>query len=226
MVTHPAASETSPQLTFAVAPRRAGLIAVVLMHLFAVWALLTLGSVQRVVKAPLALSVSLIASPKTEPPPEPPRPLPNRLMAMREVSRIEIPPVILTEIPITQTAPAITVQPVAAAPPQPPVVVAPSPSPATVLEPPRFDLAYLNNPAPAYPPVSRRLREQGRVLLRVRVTVDGRAEAVEVKTSSGSARLDAAAAEAVRLWRFTPARQGGEPIAGYALVPIDFELTG
>jgi protein TonB len=39
--------------------------------------------------------------------------------------------------------------------------------------PPRFDAAYLNNPKPSYPPLARRLGEEGRVTLRVHVTPDG-----------------------------------------------------
>ena len=58
---------------------------------------------------------------------------------------------------------------------------------------PRFDAAYLNNPAPAYPSLSRRLGEEGRVLLRVLVDPDGRAREVHVQGASGHTRLDRAA---------------------------------
>ncbi|MBP8813779.1 MAG: energy transducer TonB [Laribacter sp.] len=88
----------------------------------------------------------------------------------------------------------------------------------------RYDLAGLNNPAPAYPASSRRLGEEGRVLLRVRVDRDGRAESVEIDTSSGFARLDEAAVTTVRQWRFAPARQGDVPVAAWARVPIRFRL--
>jgi protein TonB len=92
------------------------------------------------------------------------------------------------------------------------------------VESPRFDLAYLRNPAPAYPSLSRRLHEQGRVMLRVRVAASGDPREVRVESSSGSERLDRAALEAVRHWRFAPARRGGEPIEGEALVPVTFSL--
>jgi protein TonB len=104
---------------------------------------------------------------------------------------------------------------------------APTPAPvaeAASLEPPRYDLAYLDNPAPAYPGLSRRMREQGRVILRVLVSATGEAQTVEVGSSSGSARLDVAAIEAVRRWRFSPARRGTNAIAAWALVPIIFQL--
>lgn len=99
-----------------------------------------------------------------------------------------------------------------------PIDTAPAP------QPPRVDVSYLDNPAPAYPPLSRRLGEQGRVLLRVLVDAAGNVEAVEIQNSSGHRRLDEAAAAVVRRWRFLPARHGGRPVIGWALVPVQFEL--
>lgn len=89
---------------------------------------------------------------------------------------------------------------------------------------PRYDAAYLENPAPQYPKLSRRRGEQGKVTLRVRVRPDGRAEAVEVAHSSGHPRLDDAARETVQSWRFVPARQGETAIESSLLVPIVFKL--
>ena len=97
-------------------------------------------------------------------------------------------------------------------------------SPAAVV-PPRYDAAYLHNPAPAYPPLSKRFREQGIVMLRVRVSAAGLAEQIDLETSSGSPRLDAAAIEAVKQWRFIPAKRGNDAMAGWALVPINFRLA-
>jgi protein TonB len=108
---------------------------------------------------------------------------------------------------------ASTHTPPAAEQPAPPAVRAP-----------RFDAAYLNNPVPAYPPLSRRLGEQGRVLLRVYVRPDGRAREVHVYASSGHTRLDRAAREAVEHWQFLPARRGDEPVGAWVLVPVFFTL--
>jgi protein TonB len=96
--------------------------------------------------------------------------------------------------------------------------------PAPIL-PPRFDAAYLNNPVPLYPPAARRLGVQGKVLLRVQVSVEGRATTVELFQSSGSTALDQAAISAVRKWRFVPAKQGAELAAAWVLVPINFKLN-
>jgi protein TonB len=90
---------------------------------------------------------------------------------------------------------------------------------------PRFDADYLNNPAPRYPALSRRLREEGVVMLRVYVLPSGLPDTVELKRSSGSTRLDESALVAVRQWRFLPARSGDIAVAAWVLVPIAFSLA-
>jgi protein TonB len=70
-----------------------------------------------------------------------------------------------------------------------------------------------------------RRSEQGRVLLRVFVSIDGRAERIELQKSSGFERLDQAAEQAVQRWKFTPARQGDQTLAAWVTVPIDFRLV-
>ncbi len=92
--------------------------------------------------------------------------------------------------------------------------------------PPAFSAAYLRNPAPRYPVAARRAGEQGTVTLRVLVTRDGLPARVDVEKTSGSAQLDAAALEAVKVWRFVPARQGTDAIESWVLVPIVFRLEG
>jgi protein TonB len=92
------------------------------------------------------------------------------------------------------------------------------------LTPPTFNAAYLSNPVPRYPLASRRSGEQGTVTLRVLVARDGAAARVKLERSSGSPHLDAAALEAVKAWRFTPARRGADAIESWMLVPIMFRL--
>ncbi len=91
---------------------------------------------------------------------------------------------------------------------------------------PNFNAAYLNNPAPNYPSISRRLGEQGLVLLRVQVTQDGKAGSVEVQTGSGSSRLDEAALEAVKKWQFVPAKRGEQSVSASVVVPVRFSIEG
>lgn len=90
---------------------------------------------------------------------------------------------------------------------------------------PRFDADYLNNPAPVYPRVSRRLHEVGIVTVRVYVAPDGAPAVIELMESSGFARLDESALEAVRLWKFSPAKRAGIAVAAWVVVPIEFSLN-
>jgi len=87
----------------------------------------------------------------------------------------------------------------------------------------RFDADYLHNPAPAYPAQSRRLKEEGTVLLLVRVSAEGTPLSVEIRNSSGFERLDEAGLQAVRQWRFVPAKRGSDNVSASVLVPIQFK---
>ena len=84
---------------------------------------------------------------------------------------------------------------------------------------------YLRNPPPKYPAESRKLREEGVVLLKVAVTAEGRPASVQLQRSSGFARLDQAALNAVRRWEFNPAREGLTPVACAVEVPVRFGLN-
>lgn len=119
-----------------------------------------------------------------------------------------------------QSAPATSF----AAPSAPETPLAPPPPPAVT--PARFDAAYLQNPRPAYPLVSRRLGEEGKVLLRVRVGTEGQPAAVDLEKSSNFARLDEAARQVVERWRFVPAKRGEQAIEATVIVPIVFRLEG
>ena len=90
---------------------------------------------------------------------------------------------------------------------------------------PIFDADYLNNPAPSYPPLAKRMKEQGVVYVRVHVSSEGLPDQIELKRSSGSMRLDEAALVTVKKWRFGPARRGGEAVSAWVVVPIAFSLT-
>jgi protein TonB len=82
----------------------------------------------------------------------------------------------------------------------------------------------LNNPAPSYPKLSRRLNEQGQVVIRVYVGADGSARQGEIKTSSGYDRLDQEALRTVMRWRFVPGQHLGVPEAMWFNVPVNFVL--
>jgi len=139
--------------------------------------------------------------------------------------------------PVPRTAPVAAAVPADIAPPVAtetavsPVAesarqAAPSVTPRAeqTVTPPVFNAAYLRNPPPRYPPAARRNSEEGTVVLRVLVTTDGTASRTELDRSSGSAALDSAALEAVRSWRFVPARRGTQNIEDWVRVPVVFRL--
>ena len=136
--------------------------------------------------------------------------------APEQEAQLEIP----AEIPAAEPVPAPAA--VSAKPPQPSAAAVPE----LPVSPPSFNAGYLHNPAPPYPASARRNGETGRVILRVLVTAIGTAERVELRTSSGSRRLDSAALETVQRWRFVPARRGETPVSAWVLVPISFALEG
>lgn len=90
---------------------------------------------------------------------------------------------------------------------------------------PLVKAAYRTTTKPDYPERARREGKEGRVLLHVLVDEEGRSKIVAVDTSSGSDVLDQAAREAIKKWRFSPARQGEKAVESWVKIPIDFRLT-
>jgi protein TonB len=78
--------------------------------------------------------------------------------------------------------------------------------------------------SPVYPEAARRAGAHGTSLLRILVGADGMVGQVVVDASAGHPELDRAAVEAVRQWRFEPARRGGHEIAVWIRVPVQFRL--
>jgi protein TonB len=206
--------------TFQVNSRGVGLTATILLHALLLAVLLSQAPVRNAMRNAAPIIVSLIRTPKVEKPVQPPKPLPQRPSAKPIPQRMAPVPMPVVDIPAPATFQTITPDDAKPAP------EAPAPGPVTPLPitPPNFNAAYLDNPAPVYPPLSRRSGEQGRAILRVLVTANGAADAVELRTSSGSARLDQAAIDTVKRWRFVPARQGDQAVAAWVLVPIAFSL--
>lgn len=91
-------------------------------------------------------------------------------------------------------------------------------------EPPRFNADYLHNPTPEYPGMSRRRGEQGRVTLKVVVNTNGEPESIQLDKSSGFELLDKAAVNAVKNWKFIPAKSNHQSVIGTVIVPVRFSL--
>lgn len=221
MVTQQLQHAVPPGLTFSAAherpPRlsRSGLGFVLALHALVFWLLLQANAITLPDQLSV-LSVSLIRpAVEIKPAPEivPPRPQP--------VKPRPAPPQPPVQLAAPEASPAPAPVVVVPAEPAPPVAAPPAPVQATQ---PRFDADYLDNPKPPYPPLARRMGEEGRVVLRAHVTPDGAAGEVQLHASSGSPRLDESALQTVRRWKFVPARRGAEPVAAWVLVPIAFTL--
>lgn len=209
----------------------AGMVVSVFLHLAAVIWWFNRPVVVPVAVGAAAVTVDLVTpnplpiappvQPVTPPPPPVQQPEPevlkdDEMAVQRKVVKKKPKPKAVVQPPVAQPQP---VQQQAAAPP---VAVAAQVQQSSTTEA-RFDANYLSAPA-AYPSLSQRLGEEGRVLLRVDVSADGRPLTVTLKTSSGFVRLDEAAIKAVARWQFKPARQNGRAVASRVDVPILFKL--
>lgn len=154
--------------------------------------------------------------PQPKPQPQPAKPTPQK--------PVSTPKQATPALETTQSTVPAPAAPVAAPAESKPTPAAPSTAASESVSQARFDADYLKNPAPAYPPMARRMGEEGKVILRVSVTPQGSADVVEIKTSSGSPRLDESAQKTVRTWKFIPAKRGDSAVQSWVLVPIIFKL--
>jgi len=188
------------------------LIAVIIVHALALYALtVSMG----LIKVPLLQKpIEAVFIPEeTEVPLEPEIPVVKPEIADvvqpvdEPVPQIEIqdePVVVPSDVPMEASANAITAAPAPPAPRQ---------------------LKTNTRVEPIYPPTSRRMSEEGTVQVRVLVDERGRPKEVNIGKSSGFPRLDEAAMEAVRKWRFVAATNAQGPISTWTQVAVTFRLT-
>lgn len=213
-------------------------VSVVLFHLGALWALQS-GLLQKAVEivVPAHMLSELIEPPAPQvvppapaPPPveqpqvkpklatPPPAPQPQPLAIADPTPSPNAPVgVIEPQAPLAPIAAPVTM---AAAPPAPPA--APPAPPEVVL--PSSDADYLQNPRPVYPPLSKRLGEQGQAIHSVLIGPDGLPTSARLVKSSGFDRLDQAAYQAVMSWRYVPGKRNGVAVAMAYNAPISFVL--
>jgi protein TonB len=203
------------------AARRTGAAFAVVLHAAIAGVLLAYEPARSAIFAAAPVMVSLITPQRVEPSPKPPVEIPPKPKpVVKPPPKPE--PAPLISAPLEAPAPSPIVEPPPPAQPVPAPVVAAAP----VITAPIFAADYLDNPAPYYPQLARRAGEQGRVVLRVLVNPAGRADEIEIRTSSGYPRLDESARDTVRRWRFVPAKRGDEPVPAWVLIPISFRLEG
>jgi len=205
---------------------------VVLLHVLGLWALQT-GLLKRATEwvTPVAL-VSEVSPPppQIKPPPPPPvqalRPTPAPtalalapLPTPQPTSAPVAPPTVAATAPVNAPlAPAAPVAPASS------VVAVPAPSPPAKVDLPTTVADYQAKSPPVYPAMSKRMGEQGRVVVRVLISVDGVPQQAEVHQSSGFGRLDRSAVEAAMRSRYVPLKRGEIPEATWVLAPMEFKL--
>ncbi len=206
---------------------------VVALHALALWGLHT-GLLQRATEWVTPVALVSEEPPLALKPPPPPPPTP----AQRPMAATAPTPLAMAPLPVPQpiTEPVAPATVAATAPvnapvsPTAPVATAPNHAVAVPSTPSKVDLPttvadYQAKSPPVYPAMSKRMGEQGRVVLRVLIGADGVPQQAEVQQSSGHGRLDRAAAEAVMRWRYVPGKRGGVPETMWFQVPIEFKLN-
>jgi len=216
------------------------LMVVTALHLAGIGKLLTTrpADVERPPDAPI-FQVSLQKLPPPRPPPTVPRPAdaPPPSDAVQDRPRKTRPVPILVDTPTTEPVPPDTqVKPyeigdeLLPGEPGPPMPEGATDEPlyseaAPVDEiPVHWNLKLVDMKPPVYPPRCLRMGIEGRVKVRVLVGENGRPQEVTIGESSGESALDQAALEAVREWRFEPAKRNGVPVRAWAVVPVEFKL--
>lgn len=229
-------SSTLPAPTSIIPPdvlkqiRKVGpLTLVVLLHIALFYALQS-GLIRQAVQAmPKEIFASLI-TPEPEPAPKPPPAEPKTVPVVKKtISRPKPVPVVNTQ-PSEQaiTAPPEAPQQKSPEPPSEPSPAVPAAAPAPAAPaPPKVisGVAYITPPQPEYPGTSRRMGEEGTAMIRVLINEKGRAESASVQKTSGFAKLDEAARQAVMRAVFKPYIEDGKPASAYTIIPIKFQLN-
>ena len=201
--------------------------AVLVFHVLAIWSLQTgllIRAMEVVVPAEILAQIVDLPVPKVTPVPKPPEPVKQELTKPKPATQVA--PTLLAVPDAVPTPNAPSVQPIA--PPAPyapavPVAAVTTPAPAKITLP-SSDADYLSNPKPSYPAMSKRLGEQGKVVVRVLIGADGLPQKTELRQSSGFDRLDEAALATVMKWRYVPGKRDGIAEAMWFNVPITFRL--
>lgn len=175
---------------------------------------------------PKEVVMTFVEPPAIKPEPQP-KPVPTRKLASLQIPTPVVPQIVpVVEIPVEPHQITTTV-----APPAPQVAaVAAKPevsnTPATPAPPKQVSaVEYVKAPQADYPPMSRRMGEEGKVTLRVLVNEKGVAEKVDVQKSSGSNRLDEAAKVAILRAIFKPYLEDGKALTVIATATISFSLS-
>lgn len=186
--------------------RYAGIGLAVALNGVLVWALASGLAIKLTKYVPPVLHMKVIDTPQTQQKPVPPPPTP-------QVEKVL--PTEQTPEPVIQIAPDPSAQT---------IQVQPQQQPAQAVDASASGLTNTHT-TPPYPPMARRLGQQGTVILSITVAADGSVSAAQIATSSGIPELDQAALEWVKgHWRYKPAMQGGVAVPSTTQAAVKFDL--
>jgi len=192
-------------------------IAMVLLHVLLIWGLKS-GFAMKVIDTlapPIVTEIIEEAKDDDTPPPPPPPKM--------DMPPVEVPPLVVDiNVPVESNTTALSNVSDKPLPPPPP--------PRPVEAPKNIVSAGLRKGASQpdseeyYPPSSKRLSEQGNVV--VKSCLDDKAKITEVTVQEASSfpKLDEAALKYARELRYAPATENGKPIAGCFSFRVKFQL--
>lgn len=205
-------------------------VSVVLLHVLALWGLQS-GLLQRAatVVQEMVVPVSVIPeAPALAKSPPKPAPLAAPVKAAPAAAAVPVPVPVLAA-PSPAPTPALAPMPLAMAdsppaanavtgvqhPPAAPALPAPGPAPVAKAEPPSVEAEYLVRPNREYPRRCLRRREQGTVVVRVLIGVDGTAEKAEIGSSSGYECLNQEALDTALAAKYKPVMRAGVAVQAW-----------
>lgn len=83
---------------------------------------------------------------------------------------------------------------------------------------------YRDNSPPPYPMTARVRGYEGIVLVSAEILAEGRVGNLKIKSSSGYDILDKSALDAVKTWKFDPAKRMGRPVIAWVDIPVRYVL--
>lgn len=192
---------------------------------------------QRLIPAPDRM-VTLFAEMISAPPPAAPEPIAEPVPAkLQPAKKPEIKPKqerLVTKAPVSPKQDYVEPPPQSAPPqvsePAREAAIAAAPPTQMPMEPVKLSselsVSCPKLSPPVYPAISRRMGEEGKLVLRVELDEKGRIDTAKVISSSGYERLDNAALDAVKNWQCNPSLRDGQPVRAIALQPFNFVLQG
>ena len=204
-------------------PNLPAIILILILHAIALAALIQVRS--HVLRAQATKLTVVNLSPPPPPPateaPPPPPSIPQ-VVAPPPIVQTPAPPVPVQTTPDPTPVPvpvaAVSIAPMPSAAPAAP------PAPPSMVQGGDLGTQMVSGKPPRYPIDSRRKREQGTVILTLTLGIDGAVDAIAVTQSSGFPRLDNAARDAVKGWRWKPMIRSGQPMRVRGVVEIPFVL--